>query len=56
MLKLVEPRLKPGAVVLGENAFEPGYLDYIRDPAHGYLSQLLPLDEGRGNEFTVRTL
>jgi predicted O-methyltransferase YrrM len=55
VLKLVEPRLKAGAVVLGENAFEPGYLDYVRDPASGYLTQTLPLDEGRGNEFSVRT-
>jgi predicted O-methyltransferase YrrM len=54
VLKLVEPRLKPGAVVLGENAFDPGYLEYIRNPANGYVSQSLPLDEGRGNEFTVR--
>ncbi|WP_307284920.1 O-methyltransferase [Labrys wisconsinensis] len=56
VLKLLEPRLKPGAVVLGENAFEPGYLDHVRNPANGYLSQPLPVDEGRGNEFTVRTL
>jgi predicted O-methyltransferase YrrM len=56
VLKLIEPRLKPGAVVLGENAFEPGYLDYVRDPANGYISQPLPLDEGRGNEFTVKAL
>lgn len=56
VLKLIEPRLKPGAVVLGENAFEPGYLEHVRDPANGYLSQPLPLDEGRGNEFAVRTL
>ncbi|WP_088346454.1 MULTISPECIES: class I SAM-dependent methyltransferase [Rhodomicrobium] len=55
VLKLVEPRLRPGAVVLGENAFEPAYLDYVRDPASGYLTQSLPLDEGRGNEFSVRT-
>lgn len=55
VLKLVEPRLKPGAVVLGENAFEPAYLEYVRSPANGYVSQRLPLDEGRGNEFTVRT-
>lgn len=54
VLKLIEPRLKPGAVALGENAFEPGYLEYVRDPPNGYLSQPLPLDEGRGNEFTVR--
>jgi predicted O-methyltransferase YrrM len=54
VLKLIEPRLTPGAVVLGENAFEPGYLDYVRNSAHEYVSQPLPLDEGRGNEFTVR--
>lgn len=54
VLKLIEPRLKPGAVVLGENAFAADYLEYVRDPANGYVSQPLPLDEGRGNEFTVK--
>lgn len=56
VLKLVEPRLKPGAAILGENAFEPEYLQYVHNPANGYVSQPLPLDEGRGNEFSVRTL
>jgi hypothetical protein len=46
--------LKPGAVILGENAFATDYLDYIRDSANGYVSQPLPLDEGRGNEFAVK--
>ncbi len=55
VLKLIEPQLKTGAVILGENAFDPGYLDYVRNPVNGYLSQPLPVDEGRGNEFTVRT-
>ena len=55
VLKLVEPRLTHGAVVLGENAFEPSYLDYVRNPENGYISQPLPIDEGRGNEFTVVT-
>lgn len=55
ILKLIEPRLVPGAVVLGENAFDPAYRDHVRTPANGYLSQALPLDEGRGGEFTVRT-
>jgi predicted O-methyltransferase YrrM len=54
VLRLIERRLKVGAVILGENAFAPEYLAYVRDPANGYLSQSLPLDEGRGNEFTVR--
>lgn len=53
VLKLIEPRLRAGAVILGENAFEPGYRDYVRDPANGYISLALP-DEGRGNEFTVK--
>lgn len=54
ILKLIEPRLKPGSVVLAENAFAEDYLAYMRDPAHGYLSQPLPIDEGRGNEFAVK--
>jgi predicted O-methyltransferase YrrM len=53
VLKLIEPWLKPGAVILGENAFEPEYQAYVRNPANGYVSFALP-DEGRGNEFTVR--
>ena len=54
LLKLVEPRLAPGAPVLGENAFDPDYLAYVRNPANGYVSQPLAIDEGRGNEFSVR--
>jgi predicted O-methyltransferase YrrM len=54
VLKLIEPRLASGAVILGENAFAWDYLDYVRNPANGYLSQPLAVDEGRGNEFTVR--
>lgn len=55
VLRLIEPRLRKGAVVLAENAFDQAYLDYVRDPANGYLSQSLALDEGRGNEFAIRT-
>ena len=54
VLKLIETRLTAGAVVLGENAFAQEYLDYVRNPANGYLSQPLAVDKGRGNEFTVR--
>jgi predicted O-methyltransferase YrrM len=53
VLKLIERHLKSGAVVLAENAFEPGYLDYIRNPANGYVSLPLP-DPERGNEFGIR--
>jgi predicted O-methyltransferase YrrM len=57
ILKLLEPHLKPGAIIIGENAFEqaPGYLDYVRNPQNGYRSQPLPFDPGRGNELTVKT-
>ncbi|WP_437332224.1 O-methyltransferase [Sorangium sp. So ce394] len=57
VLKLLEPHLKPGAIIIGENAFEQasGYIDYVRDPRNGYLSQALPFDAGRGNELTIKT-
>lgn len=56
VLKLIEPRLRPGAVVLAENAFADDYLEYVRKPANGYIAQTLPIDQGRGNEFAVRVL
>jgi len=57
VLKLLEPHLKPGAIIIGENAFAQagGYIDYVRDPQNGYLSLPLSFDPGRGNELTVRT-
>lgn len=57
VLKLLEPHLKSGTPILAENAFDQDneYLAYVRDPANGYLSQPIPLSEGRGNEFTVVT-
>ena len=55
VLRLLEPRLRKGTVILGENAFDPAYRDYVRDAANGYRSEPIALDgEGeRGNEFTV---
>ena len=57
VLKLLEPHLRSGAVVIGENAFEqsPRYIGYVRDPRNGYLSMPVPIDLGRANEFTVFT-
>lgn len=57
VLKLLEPHLKPGAIIIGENAFTEagGYIDYVRDPSNGYLSLPLSFDPERGNELTVRT-
>jgi predicted O-methyltransferase YrrM len=57
VLTLLEPQLKPGAIIIGENAFQPasGYIDHVRDPQNGYLSLPLSFDPGRGNELTVKT-
>jgi len=54
VLKLIEPRLRSGAVILAENAFATEYLEYVRNPANGYFAQTMTIDEGRGNEFAVR--
>ena len=55
VLKLLEPHLRDGAFVIGDNAEAPGYLDYVRNPRNGYLSLALPFEAGRGNELTVVT-
>jgi predicted O-methyltransferase YrrM len=55
VLKLIESRLRTGAFILAENALDRDYLDYVRDPANGYISQSIALDDPRGNEVTVRT-
>jgi hypothetical protein len=57
VLKLMEPHLADGALVIGENAVEqsPGYLNYVRNPQNGYLSLALPFAADRGNELTVIT-
>jgi predicted O-methyltransferase YrrM len=54
VLRLLEPHLAPNAVVIAENG-TPGYLEYVRDPANGYLSLTLPFDQGRGNELSLFT-
>jgi predicted O-methyltransferase YrrM len=57
VLKLLEPRLSPGALVIAENAVEQSgeYLTYVRNPDSGYLTIPLPFGEHRGNEMSVRT-
>jgi predicted O-methyltransferase YrrM len=39
VLDLVEHRLRPGALIVADNAdYSPEYLAHVRDPANGYLS------------------
>lgn len=57
VLRLLEPQLTPGALVVADDAVSlademPDYLAYVRDPAHGYLSVTFP--ESDGLEITCR--
>ncbi|TDV40313.1 O-methyltransferase [Actinophytocola oryzae] len=49
VLRQLEPRLAPGALVLADDTNLPdlaGYLDYVRDPANGYVSVHFPVGDG----------
>ncbi|GAB5097548.1 O-methyltransferase [Caballeronia sp. HLA56] len=42
VIEIVAPQLRVGGYVLNDNA-EPDFLDYIRDPANGFISMTLPI-------------
>jgi predicted O-methyltransferase YrrM len=50
VLRLLEPALQPGALVVADDihlfpdALQP-YLDYVRDPVHGYVSVTFPVGD-----------
>jgi predicted O-methyltransferase YrrM len=50
VLELLEPRLASGGMVLADLSAEDSdllpYIDYVRDPLHGYSSISIPLDDG----------
>jgi len=57
VLRLLEPRLAPGALVVADDTISMAaqmtdYLSYVRDGAHGYLSVSFP--ESDGLEITCR--
>jgi predicted O-methyltransferase YrrM len=41
VIELAAPQLRPGAIVVNDNA-EDDYLAYVRDPANGFLGTSLP--------------
>ncbi|MEU6092757.1 class I SAM-dependent methyltransferase [Streptomyces sp. NPDC047085] len=49
VLRLLEPRLQPGTLVVADDidlsSLRP-YLDYVRDPANGYQSVTFPVEDG----------
>jgi predicted O-methyltransferase YrrM len=49
VLKFLEPLLAPGALVAADDiTFDSmaGYLDYVRDPANGYVTVTFPVEDG----------
>jgi predicted O-methyltransferase YrrM len=49
VLRLLEPKLAPGALVAGDDSTFPAladYLEYVRDPANGYVSVAFPVEDG----------
>jgi predicted O-methyltransferase YrrM len=57
VLALLEPRLSSGAVVVADNTSMAGlqsYLDYVRDPANGYVSVHFPVRDSDSMEISCR--
>jgi len=57
VLELLEHRLAPGALVVADNTSMPGlqpYLDYMRDPANGYVSVNFPARESDSMAISCR--
>jgi predicted O-methyltransferase YrrM len=57
VLELLEPKLAPGALVVADNTSMPGlqpYLDYVRDPANGYVSVPFPARDSDSMEISCR--
>ena len=56
VLKLIEPHLRPGALIASDNINSRmkvnEFTDYIRQPSNGYISLDMPLDDGI--EISVR--
>ena len=49
VLRLLEPKLRPGALVAADDITHAGmapYLAFIRDPASGYVSVAFPVEDG----------
>ena len=51
VIEIVAPQLRVGGYVLNDNA-EEDFLDFIRDPANGFISLSLPIK--RGTELAVK--
>jgi predicted O-methyltransferase YrrM len=56
VLKLLEPSLNEGAIIVCDNAESKEYIEYVRNPHNGYLTQPFPIKgEGYDKELTLVT-
>ena len=57
VLRLLEPRLAPGALIVADNTEHQGlepYLEHVRDPANGYVSSNFVVRGEDGIEISSR--
>jgi predicted O-methyltransferase YrrM len=57
VLELLEPRLSPGTLVVADNTSMPElapYLEYVRQPANGYVSVSFPARDADSMEISCR--
>jgi len=57
VFKLLEAHLRPGSLIVADNTSMDDtkpYLDYVRDPDHGYVSVSFPARESDSMEITCR--
>jgi predicted O-methyltransferase YrrM len=57
VLQLLEPKLSPGALVVADNTGLPDaqpYVNFIRDPANGYVGVSFPVRESDAMEISCR--
>ncbi|MGE9550228.1 O-methyltransferase [Erwinia amylovora] len=51
VIEVIAPQIRTGGYVMNDNA-EPDFLQYIRDPANGFISVTLPIK--RGTELALK--
>jgi predicted O-methyltransferase YrrM len=59
VIKLLEPRLSAGALIIADNTSMDGlkpYLDHVRDPGNGYVGVHFPVRDGDSMEITCRAV
>ena len=59
VIKLLEPRLSPGALIVADNTSMDDtrpYLDHVHDPGNSYVSVNFPVREGDSMEISCRAI